>query len=143
VIVLSDALRDAIARQAQAEYPEECCGLMLGRLVEAGKVVVELLPLSNARESEARHNRYLIGPTEMLRGERQARALGLDVVGIYHSHPDVPSVPSQFDLDHAWPTYSYVIVTSTGSAAGPMRSWVLRDDRSAFDEEPITPDLQS
>lgn len=137
MIVLPPALRDAIAQQAQAEYPEECCGLMLGRVDAERTTVVELLPLSNARESEARHNRYLIGPTDMLRGERQARALGLDIVGIYHSHPDVPSVPSQFDLDHAWPTYSYVIVTSTSSEAGLMRSWVLRDDRTAFDEEPL------
>jgi proteasome lid subunit RPN8/RPN11 len=138
VIVLPPGLRDAIAQQAQAEYPEECCGLMLGRLDDDRKVVEQLLPLSNARESEARRNRYLIGPAEMLRGERQARALGLDIVGIYHSHPDVASVPSQFDLDHAWPTYSYVIVTSTATAAGPMRSWVLRDDRTAFDEELLT-----
>ena len=138
MIVLPTALRDAIAHQAQAEYPEECCGLMLGRLDDERKVVEQLLPLSNARESEARHNRYLIGPTEMLRGEREARTLGLDIVGIYHSHPDVPSVPSQFDLDHAWPTYSYIIVTSTATASGPMRSWVLRDDRTSFDEEPLT-----
>lgn len=138
MIVLPTGLRDAIAQQAQAEYPEECCGLMLGRLDDERKVVEELLPISNARESEARRNRYLIGPTEMLRGERQARLRGLDIVGIYHSHPDVPSVPSQFDLDHAWPTYSYVIVTSTSSATGLMRSWVLRDDRTAFDEESLT-----
>lgn len=138
MIVLSAGHRDAIAQHAQAEHPEECCGLMLGRLEEPGrKVVTDLLPISNEREPDARRNRFLIGPVEMLRGERHARALGLDIVGIYHSHPDVPAVPSQFDLEHAWPTYSYVIVTSTATAPGELHSWVLRDDRSGFDAEPV------
>lgn len=138
MIALPALHRAAIARHAQADHPEECCGLMLGVVGADGrKVVRELLPISNEREAEARRNRFLIGPIEMLRGERHARALGLDIVGIYHSHPDVPAVPSQFDLDHAWPVYSYIIVTATPTAAGPMRSWELREDRSGFDEEAI------
>jgi len=138
VIVLPAVHREAIARHAQAEHPYECCGLMLGRLEDDGrKVVLDLFPISNEREDDARHNRYLIGPMEMLRGERHARSVGLDIVGIYHSHPDVPSVPSQFDLDHAWPTYSYVIITSTATVPGELNSWLLRDDRSGFDREPV------
>jgi proteasome lid subunit RPN8/RPN11 len=138
VIVLPDVHRAAIAAHAVETHPEECCGLMLGTLEDDGrKVVKDLLPISNARESEARHNRFLIGPLEMVRGERDARARGLDVVGIYHSHPDVPAVPSQFDLDHAWPVYSYVIVTAHADRTGDLRSWQLREDRSGFDEEVI------
>jgi proteasome lid subunit RPN8/RPN11 len=138
VISLSDDHRAAIARHAGAEHPEECCGLLLGTFGDEGrKVVKDLLPISNAREAEARHNRFLIGPMEMLRGERDARARGLDVVGIYHSHPDCPAVPSQFDLDHAWPVYSYVIITATATGAGDLRSWELREDRSGFDEEEV------
>lgn len=137
MIVLSAAHRAAIARHAVAEHPEECCGLLLGSFDEGRKVVRELLPISNAREAEARRNRFLIGPMEMLRGEREARAQGLDIVGIYHSHPDVPPVPSQFDLEHAWPVYSYVIVTSTATGAGELLSWELRDDRSGFATEAI------
>jgi proteasome lid subunit RPN8/RPN11 len=111
---------------------------MLGRFADAGtKVVHDLLPIDNARESDARHNRFLIGPMEMLRGERHARSVGLDIVGIYHSHPNAPAKPSQFDLDHAWPVYSYVIVSVTADGAGPLRSWELREDRSGFDEERI------
>ena len=136
MIVLSHTQRAAIASHAVEAHPEECCGLMLGTFSDEGrKVVRELLPISNAREAEARHNRFLIGPMEMLRGEREARARGLDIVGIYHSHPDCPAVPSQFDLDHAWPVYSYVIVTSTAAGAGEMHSWELREDRSGFDPE--------
>lgn len=137
MIALSAAHRAAIARHAEAEHPEECCGLLLGTYDEGRKVVRDLLPISNAREAEARHNRFLIGPMEMLRGERQARSQGMDVVGIYHSHPDVAPVPSQFDLDHAWPVYSYVIVTATATGAGEMLSWELREDRSGFDAEAI------
>jgi proteasome lid subunit RPN8/RPN11 len=137
VIALPQVHRDAIARHAEADHPEECCGLLLGNFDEGRKVVRELLPISNAREAEARRNRFLIGPLEMLRGERHARSLGLDIVGIYHSHPDVAPVPSQFDLDHAWPIYSYVIVTVSAAGAGEMRSWELREDRSGFDAEAI------
>jgi proteasome lid subunit RPN8/RPN11 len=137
VIALPQVHRDAIARHAEAEHPEECCGLLLGQFAEGRKVVRELLPISNAREADARRNRFLIGPMEMLRGERHARSLGLDIVGIYHSHPDVAPVPSQFDLDHAWPVYSYVIVTVSAERAGELRSWELREDRSGFDAEDI------
>jgi proteasome lid subunit RPN8/RPN11 len=138
VITLPEAHRAAIARHAEADHPEECCGLMIGTFGDGGrKVVVELLPISNAREAEARRNRFLIGPIEMLRGEKHARARGLDIVGIYHSHPDCPAVPSQFDLDHAWPVFSYIIVSVSAGGAGEMLSWELREDRSGFDAEPI------
>jgi proteasome lid subunit RPN8/RPN11 len=138
VIVLPEAHRAAIVGHAESDPSEECCGLMLGRFSDDGtKIVQELMSIDNARESGARHNRFLIGPMEMLKGERQARSLGLDVVGIYHSHPNAPAVPSQFDLDHAWPVYSYVIVAVTAQGAGALRSWALREDRSGFDEEDI------
>jgi len=70
-----------------------------------------------------------------LEAERQARAEGLDVLGIVHSHPDHPAEPSSFDLEHAWPYYSYMIVSVSGGAAADQRSWRLRDDRSGFDPE--------
>lgn len=140
MIALSEIHRGEIARHAVAAHPEECCGLLLGTLDDEGrKLVRDLLPISNEREAGARRNRFLIGPMEMLRGERHARSLGLDVIGIYHSHPDVPAVPSAFDLDHAWPVYSYIIVRSTAIVTGELLSWVLRDDRSGFDAEDVDP----
>lgn len=139
MITLNAEHADAIRRQAQAEYPHECCGLLVGRFDEAGrKTVLEVYPISNAREAEARHNRSLILPGEYLRGERHARGLGLDVVGNYHSHPDHPAVPSQFDLEHAWPTWSYIIVSVEATRALDLRSWEMRADRSRFDEEEIS-----
>jgi proteasome lid subunit RPN8/RPN11 len=128
-----------IRRQAEGEYPHECCGLLLGRASDEGrKTVVEVFPVSNAREEAARHNRSLITPEEYLRGERHARARRLDVVGNYHSHPDHPAIPSQFDLEHAWPTWSYLIVSVENGRAVDLRSWELAADRSRFDEERIS-----
>jgi len=140
MLELSRAQKDEIVAQAEREYPHECCGLLLGRLDEGGhkKVVAEVFPVSNAREEAERHNRSLITPEEYLRGERRARARRLDVVGNYHSHPDHPAVPSQFDLEHAWPTWSYVIVSVRGGAAAELRSWELEADRSRFSEEELS-----
>ena len=127
-----------IRRHGEAEYPHECCGLLIGRFDEGGrKVVTEIHPVSNAREEQARHNRSLILPEELMRGERHARELKLDVVGNYHSHPDHPAIPSSFDLEHAWPTWSYVIVSVKQGTAIDLLSWELEADRSRFNEEKI------
>ncbi len=140
MLELSHEQREEIAAQAAREYPHECCGLLLGRMEEGGrKSVAEIFPVSNAREEAARHNRSLITPDEYLRGERHARARRLDVVGNYHSHPDHPAAPSQFDLEHAWPTWSYVIVSVVAGEARELRSWELTSDRSRFVEEELAP----
>ena len=126
-------------RHGERDYPFECCGLMLGRFEISSKSVVETYPISNAREEEAKRNRFLIRPDELMRGEKYARAKGLDVVGFYHSHPDDRAVPSQYDLDHAWPTYSYIVVAVTKGRATDLRSWEMGSDRSRFNEEKFTP----
>ena len=133
-----------IRAHGEATDPEECCGILVGRTRKAaggnGAVlarVVRLVGAENEREDENRHNRYLIPPEVILRTEREARADGLDVVGYYHSHPDHPSRPSDFDRDHAWPGYSYLIVSVREGQARDERSWRLSNDRSRFDEEPI------
>lgn len=139
MIALGSQQEDEIRRHAVEEYPHECCGLLIGRFDEtARKRVFEIYPVSNAREREDRHNRSLILPEEYMRGERYARQLGLEVVGNYHSHPDHPAAPSQFDLEHAWPTWSYVIVSVREGRASDLRSWEMKEDRSRFDEEEIT-----
>ncbi len=139
MIALEEQQADEIRRHGESEYPHECCGLLIGRLNEEGrKRVVEVYPISNAREEEAKHNRSLITPVEYMRGERYARGRDLDVVGNYHSHPDHPAAPSQFDLDHAWPTWSYIIVSVREGRARDLRSWEMAADRSRFDEEEIS-----
>ena len=119
------------------DYPYECCGLLLGRYSAEGKVVTETYPISNAREESAKRNRFLIEPAELMRGERYARDHDLEVVGFYHSHPDSPAVPSQYDLEHAWPTYSYIIVSTRASEATDLFSWEQEPDRSKFNQEEI------
>jgi len=119
------------------DYPYECCGLLLGRFSDDGKVVHETYPISNAREESAKRNRFLITPEELMKGERYARSRELEVVGFYHSHPDSPAVPSKYDLDHAWPTYSYIIVSTSPGEARDLFSWEQEADRSRFNEEKI------
>ena len=125
-------------RHGERDYPFECCGLMLGQFEGTGhKSVSETYAISNAREEEAKRNRFLIRPEELMRGEKYAREKGLDVVGFYHSHPDDRAVPSKYDLEHAWPTYSYVVVSVEKGQAVDLRSWEMEPDRSRFDEEEI------
>ena len=119
------------------DYPYECCGLLLGRFGADGKLVTETYPISNAREESAKRNRFLIEPEELMRGERYARGKDLEVVGFYHSHPDSPAVPSQYDLEHAWPTYSYIIVKTVADEATDLFSWEQEPDRSKFNPEEI------
>ena len=127
-----------IREHGKRDYPYECCGLLIGRFEDSGpKVVVETYPISNAREEETKRNRFLILPEELRLGERHARATGLDVIGFYHSHPDDRAVPSQYDLNHAWPSYSYIVVSVLEGRPAELRSWEMEADRSRFNEEEI------
>src|SRR5437762_3037591 len=119
MIQLTEQHLTEIRQHGERDYPYECCGLLIGTFADGRKVVIETYPISNAREEEAKRNRFLIRPDELMRGEKHAREQALDVVGFYHSHPDDRPVPSQYDLEHAWPTYSYIVVAVTkGSADG-------------------------
>ena len=139
MITLEEERLNEIRRHGVADYPYECCGLLIGRYEKDGsKIVLETYPISNAREESAKRNRFLIQPEELLKGERHARSRKLEVVGFYHSHPDSPAVPSQYDLEHAWPTYSYIIVKTVEVEALDLFSWEQRSDRSQFDPEEIT-----
>ena len=141
---------DEIRRHAQREYPAECCGILVGNAAGDTKDVTEVAPIENLRNDPARaqdlvpladpsreseRNRFLIDPKEQLRVEKDAREHGLSVVGYYHSHPDHPAQPSGYDRDHAWPWYSYVIVSVVSGRAGDTRSWVLKDERDRFEAE--------
>ncbi len=139
-----------IRSHAEKEYPNECCGMLLGCADDAVKEVSEVVPLKNLRLDsvraqellplkdpghESEKNRFLIDPLEQMRVERDARSRKLEVVGYYHSHPDHPARPSIYDRDHAWPWYSYVILSVEQGKAADMTSWVLSEDRAHFDPE--------
>ena len=129
-----------IADHGERDYPYECCGLLLGAFAPDGgaKTIVEVYPISNAREEAAKRNRFLITPQEFREGEQYAEQSGLDIVGFYHSHPDHPAVPSGYDLEHAWPVYSYIVIAVGAGVAGDLRSWEMETDRSKFSEEKIS-----
>lgn len=126
----------AVRAHGRAAYPEEGCGVLLGRATPGGNAVEAVLPVAN-RRADARR-RYAIGPDDYRRAERAARTRGLDVVGFYHSHPDHPARPSATDLAEAtFPGYTYVIVAVAQGAPGAVTAWTLTSDRSRFDAEII------
>ena len=137
MIQISEQNSIAIKQHAERDYPYECCGLLIGNFSGDEKNVVETLPIENAKSEAERHNRSLILPTDLLKGERYARSKGLDVIGNYHSHPEDEAIPSQFDLDHALPVWSYIIASVRDGKAVDARSWVMENDRTKFNREEL------
>jgi proteasome lid subunit RPN8/RPN11 len=135
-LILHDAERRRLAVWAAEAYPHEACGLMLGRRDGAAAEVVELRRARNANTGRAR-DRYEIDPADYLAAEEAAAHAGLEIVGIWHTHPDHPARPSATDLELAWAGWSYVIAAVTAGGMTELRSWRL--DGSAFEEEEIRP----
>ena len=135
-LILAREHVERIAAHGQSAYPYECCGFLLGEWESEAKRVRDVRPVENAR-SDSPQNRYLIPPEVFLKVEKEARERALEIVGFYHSHPDVEAKPSAFDRDHAWAGYSYAIVSVRGGAVRETRSWQLAPDRSGFTEESL------
>lgn len=137
VLRISKELLQQIHLHGEGAYPDEGAGLLLGATENGDKRVSQLITFANAREPSARRNRYLITPQDYLRGEQEAARLGLDVIGVFHSHPDHSNRPSEFDREWAMPGWSYVITSVQSGKAMESRSWLLSEDRSQFLEESI------
>jgi proteasome lid subunit RPN8/RPN11 len=127
---------ESIRQIAQETYPHECCGIMVGSVEGDIKSVRELIPAVNER-TDSLANRYLITSDFVQKIEARIRNTDSSIVGFFHSHPDVPARPSVYDREHAWPWYSYLIVSVMKGQAGEVLNWKLKDDRSAFDTEAI------
>jgi proteasome lid subunit RPN8/RPN11 len=137
---IGNTLIEAIGQHGTRTYPNECCGALLGVAGDdSRKTVWALLPLDNRRDGEAARTRFLVTAEDYRAAERTARDQGLEILGFYHSHPDHPARPSEFDREHALPWYSYVVVRIAGGAAQETTSWVLSDDRSQFLPEEMSP----
>src|SRR5574337_54080 len=151
-IKLNQSHINSMREHAARDYPSECCWMLLGRADGDDKQVGEVVALKNLRHDPARaqellpldspdretdRNRFLIDPLEQLKVEKDARQRGLDVVGYYHSHPDHLARPSNYDREHAWPWYSYIIVSIERGAARDLTSWVLAENRSVFSREQV------
>ena len=122
---------------AKESYPEECAGAIVGMDTGEMKVVVDVWRAENSYDEIERSRRFLIEPLQIKDFEERAQERDMDLLGFYHSHPDHPAEPSEYDRENAWPYYSYVIASVNGENIEEMRSWVLKDDRSGYDEEPI------
>jgi proteasome lid subunit RPN8/RPN11 len=133
VIRIAPGALDDVRAAARAGYPEECCGFLFGHAGTDGTRDVRHAVAADNGSDENRARRYAIGPEAVRRAERAAADAGLEVVGFYHSHPDHPAEPSRFDLEHAWPWYTYLIVPVHAGEPGAPRAWHLDDDRSRFD----------
>jgi proteasome lid subunit RPN8/RPN11 len=140
-LTITSGVDAAIRIHGQETYPHECCGALVGR----DGFVTGIVALPNTTD-EGPRRRFMVRPSDYRLAERRATELGGDLLGFYHSHPDHPARPSQYDLDHAWPTFAYIIVAVAGEAEGlPGRSgvaakaadmtvWYLQEDRSRFEE---------
>jgi proteasome lid subunit RPN8/RPN11 len=140
MIRISPGHLNSIRRSAEACYPNECCGALLGKLVEGERVVHEVVSCRNAAEGE-QHDRYHIDPAELIDVQKRARESGLDIIGFFHSHPDHPAEASRTDLKEAhWFACSYVIVEVRSGRAQDLNSFVLcgtDDQDKRFDPEQI------
>lgn len=128
---------DQIKEHAQKDYPYECCGILLGKFENGEKTVTQVLEIVNEKEDENKHNRYLIPSSKILETELYAIKNGLDIVGFYHSHPDHSAISSSFDVEHALPVYSYLIVSVYDAKAIDFTISVLSQDRAKFEKELI------
>ena len=137
VINLTHDIIDQFNKHGESDYPHECCGFILGNFINKESIGVEYLPAANTKE-ENRERRFLIDPMAYQKAEDEADERGLSVISIVHSHPDHPDKPSDFDLDHAWPGFSYIIISVQKGKASSYRSWQLNNDRKFFIEENIT-----
>lgn len=141
MLTISKADADAIRQHATRGFPEEVCGFVLGSAVDEQKSVTGLKAIANGWDEASgalRQTRFSIPTNEYVIADREARARGESILGFYHSHPNSPALPSNYDLALAqqiFPGYSYIIVSVPAGEAGEMTCWVLRDDSSQFDRE--------
>jgi proteasome lid subunit RPN8/RPN11 len=136
MISLGAGIEETIRAEAEAAYPNECCGFLIGESDNERRADIAL-SAENGREDSERYHRFEISAEEMMRAEKKARSLGKDVVGFYHSHPDHAAIPSEFDRTHALPFYSYIIVSVLKGKSDAIKSWELGSDDRMFTEETI------
>ena len=132
-VTLDHALQARIFKQMEDSFPNEGGGFLLGALDGDNVDIVDITGIQNSFESEEQYHRYAMTPHDWMHLEDIADARGLALVGYYHSHPNAPAIPSEFDRDHALPNFVYIITSVRDGRAVDMRAWRLRQDRSQFD----------
>ena len=135
-INITQKIVDTFISHGEKDYPHECCGFILGQFKDEESFGVEYLPASNVKEGN-RERRFLIDPLAYQKAEDEADDQGMSIISIVHSHPDHPHNPSDFDRDHAWPGFSYIIISVQNGRIASYRSWQLNENRGKFIEENI------
>lgn len=133
LVNLSNDLQHEIFDQMEASYPNEGGGFLLGSVQDGTITVQDIMQVENTFAEEEQYHRYAMTPQDWMRLEDEADERGLSLIGYYHSHPDSPAIPSEYDREHALPNFVYVITSVMMAKATDMRVWRLRSDRSAFE----------
>jgi proteasome lid subunit RPN8/RPN11 len=134
MVRIAEKLARQIDEHGIKTYPEECCGMILGRIAGDVQIVESIVEIENHHD-ENRKRRFLITPQQYLRAEQTAKQLHLDLLGFYHSHPDHPAIPSAYDTEHALPLFTYIIASIVQREAKSMTAWQLSEDRFRFVEK--------
>lgn len=140
-LILTKHEHARLRRHLEAGYPNEACGLLVGDINDDARTVAYVVPVRNAwaetHGGASERDRFLIAPDDFVRADREAAKKGHEIIGYFHSHPEAPSLPSETDREWAWPYVSFVIASVRNGKLKRLQSWVLRDDRAAFDEENV------
>lgn len=131
----SEAARVMIAH-AQSTFPDECCGVMIGSIDGDSKTVTAAFPLENAYKGK-QEDRYEIRPEDLLAADKKARAEGLDLIGIFHSHPDCDAYFSKTDLENSCPWYSFVVLSIKGGQFDHVNCFLPNADQTAAEKEEL------
>jgi proteasome lid subunit RPN8/RPN11 len=139
-IVLPTAIRQQIEAEGVAAYPNECCGILIGRDTDGGRIVERIVAMPNVFDPAERYHRFTIDPMALARADEEAAAQGKAVLGFYHSHPDHPAQPSEYDRTHVppWSYYSHIIVAIAKGKPAAMTCWVFNETSEQFDPQPIS-----
>jgi proteasome lid subunit RPN8/RPN11 len=136
MLKISRQLYDSLRQHGEETYPDECCGVLVGQIDDNTRLVTSIARAGNTRTDSA-HNRYNIDPKELIKIQSEGRKRGEDIVGFYHSHPDHPAVPSEYDREHGLPFFHYVVLAVGPESPGEIASYVLSEDRGVFEREEL------
>ncbi len=135
MVYIAAAQLQLIMNHARSTYPDECCGFLLG-VDSGGRRIQRVYAVQNVNQ-DSRKNRFNINPLDLIRADEEARRSNLDLIGIYHSHPNAPVQPSLVDLENAWPSYTYLVVSLQNGEPRDVAAWLLSEDRSRFHSDDL------
>lgn len=137
-VTIGGDLQRGIFEQMEASYPNEAGGFLLGQARDGVVSIQDIIQVENTFAKAEQYHRYAMRPQDWMRLEDEAEGRGLSLVGYYHSHPDSPAIPSEYDREHALPNFAYLITAVMMAKATDMQVWRLRADRSGFDGGTLT-----